>query len=112
MLHVKECVYVVWLVKCYEKEEEQRDCQCVDNDRNSLCYFVICAHTCTDFVGTKINKKCQTSLKMAFNPCILPKFNVALVPVTIFFGHLGFAVTLPLKPKNTWDEKDKYRGIR
>ena len=49
---------------------------------------------------------------MAFNPCILPKFNVALVPVTIFFGHLGFAVTLPLKPKNTWDEKDKYRGIR
>ena len=84
MLHIKERVYVVWLVESNEKEKEQRDCQCVDNDLDSFRYLVMCTHICTAFVGTKVRKICQTSLKMAFNPCMLPKFNEILVPITIF----------------------------
>ena len=84
MLHIKECVYVVRLVEGNEKEKEQRDYQCVDNDLNPFRYLVMCTHVCTASVGTKVRKICQTSLKTAFNPCMLLKFNKTLVPITVF----------------------------
>ena len=51
-----------------EKEKKQRDCHCVDDNRSAFCYFVVRTHNCTFFVGTNVNKKCQTSLKFVFNP--------------------------------------------
>ena len=75
MFHVKQRVYAVWLVESQEEKEKQWNYQCMYYGRKPSRYFAVCTHICTGFVGTKIGKKCQTSLKTVFYPCILPKFN-------------------------------------